>query len=58
MSGRTSLLACADARSGVSGGRTGGWMGMTLVTGVLLALLVANAGREPRFRELGLVVGG
>ena len=28
------------------------------MAGVVIALLVTSAGREPRFRELGLVVGG
>jgi hypothetical protein len=33
-------------------------LGVPLVAGVVIALVITSAGREPRFRELGLVVGG
>ena len=36
-----------------------GRIGVSVVAGVLIALLATGrAGREPRFRELGLLLGG
>jgi hypothetical protein len=57
MTERTLVEACGGATSAVARSRPGG-LGVALAAGVVLALLAASAGREPRFRELGLVVGG
>ena len=42
----------------VAGGRAGPQVSVLLVAGVVIGLVITSAGREPRFRELGLVVGG
>lgn len=39
-------------------GRVRARLTVPVVAGVVIALLISNGGREPRFRELGLVVGG
>ena len=46
------------AAGAVRGSRAHRRLGMPLVAGVVIALLLTGGGREPRFRELGLVVGG
>ncbi len=42
----------------MAGGRARQRLTEPVVAGVVIALLITNGGREPRFRELGLVVGG
>ncbi len=54
MTNKTLFPATAGARPG---SRARGRLGVPVVAAVVVALLI-SAGREPRFRELGLVVGG
>ena len=42
----------------VVGGRVRGRLTVPVVAGVVIAVLVTSGGRESRFRELGLVIGG
>ncbi len=39
-------------------GRARRRLGVPVVAAVVIAVLVAGGGREPRFRELGFVAGG
>ncbi len=55
MTHRALSRAFADAKAG---GRARTRLSVPLVAGVVIALVITSAGREPRFRELGLVVGG
>lgn len=55
MTNKTLPPACAGA---LVGGRVRGRLGVPVVAAVVIALLLTGGGREPRFRELGLVVGG
>ena len=55
MTNRTLRPASAAA---LAGGRRCGGLGLPLVAAVVIALVAAGGGREPRFRELGLLVGG